>query len=168
MGFVNAFFSDMDYLVVPNDSGLALAIYSGSVSYTAADYQFDLSMADVAVGTNMGVYPGHTKTYSLNPQIAKRSGTTNLYCKPENYKLYEDAAYTTMDPLGQTVSITAALYLDGIKVKDISVSGLTFTITADNLMVEGEYYKLTVKINYMGVLYTQQFVIECARNDDYL
>ena len=173
MSFVNAFFSDHGYLVVPYTDGsgvpgLAFAIYSGGISYTAADYSFNLYIDGLQSYEIMGVYPGHTKTYSLNPKIAKRSGTTDLYCKPENYKLYEDAAYTTMDPLGETVSISAALYLDNIKVKDISVSGLTFTITADNLMVDGESYLLAVEINYMGVLYTQRFIVECARNDDYL
>lgn len=126
------FFAENSYGIAfgigPYEKEAAFAVSSAS-SYNATDYTFTPTLRSDCVPS---VYPGATKTFVINDLIGKRKvpGTStpveynSMYLDPSALTLYTKSGTpetNVYDPTGKTVSISAALYSGGTKVRDATV-----------------------------------------------
>lgn len=118
------FKSENGFGIAPSATGNASFAVSSASSYNATDYTFTPELSE-AVGQYAGMYPGATKTFVINDLIGKRkepSGTpSDIYFSTDKLTLYTKSgtpATDVPDPTGKTVSISAALYSGGTKVRD--------------------------------------------------
>lgn len=120
------FFAENSYGIAfgsgPYEKEAAFAVSSAS-SYNATDYTFTPTLRN---DCDASVYPGATKTFVINDLIGKRkvAGSSpvsydSMYLDRSNLTLYKMNESTPVyDPTGKTVSISAALYSGGTKVRD--------------------------------------------------
>ncbi len=122
------FFAENSYGIAfgigPYEKEAAFAVSSAS-SYNATDYTFTPTLRNDCAAS---VYPGATKTFVINDLIGKRkvAGSSpvsydSMYLNPSALTLYTISgtpATNVYDPTGKTVSISAALYSGGTKVRD--------------------------------------------------
>lgn len=120
------FKSENGFGIAPSATGNAAFAVSSASSYNATDYTFTPTLRNDCAAS---VYPGATKTFVINDLIGNRKvpGTST----PVSYdSMYLDRSALTLytksgtpetnvyDPTGKTVSISAALYSGGTKVRD--------------------------------------------------
>ena len=154
------FKSENGYGIAPSGIEAAFAVSSAS-SYNATDYTFTPTlMADCAPS----VYPGATKTFVINDLIGKRKepagDPSDIYFKVKERTLYTKSgtpATNVPDPTGKTVSITAALYSGGTKVRDATVDSsdssritLVAKTAGDAAILPPNNYTLKVIVEFLG------------------
>lgn len=123
------FISENGYGITDNEGEAAFAV-SSATSVNPLDYTFAPALE---AGQTMNVYPGASKNFTLAAAVGNRleaDGTTRttLYYNPTDKKLYDTSNHP--DPSASQLTITAALYSDTRKVKDLTVSGLEVTLEA--------------------------------------
>ena len=123
------FRSENGYGIAATNTGDASFAVSSASSYNATDYTFTPTLRTDCAPS---VYPGATKTFVINDLIGKRKvpGTStpvvynSMYLDPSALTLYTKLGTpetNVYDPTGKTVSISAALYSGGTKVRDATV-----------------------------------------------
>lgn len=155
------FVAENGYGIALNGVEASFAVSSAS-SYNATDYTFTPTLRTDCAPS---VYPGATKTFVINDLIGKRkvAGSSpvsydSMYLDRSNLTLYKMNESTPVyDPTGKTVSISAALYSGGTKVRDATrdaSDARKFTLvakTAGNAKdLPPNNYTLKVFVEFLG------------------
>ena len=153
------FRSENGYGIAADATGNAAFAVSSASSYSATDYTFTPTLRNDCVAS---VYPGATKTFMINDLIGKRkepSGTpSSIYFKVKERTLYTlDGSATVPDPTGKTVSISAALYSGGTKVRNATIDASDarkITVVAktagDAAILPPNNYTLKIIVEFLG------------------
>ncbi len=159
------FVAENGYGIALNGVEASFAVSSAS-SYSATDYTFTPTLRNDCAPS---VYPGATKTFVIKDRIGKRKvpGTTtpvvynNMFLDPSALTLYTISGTpetNVYDPTGKTVSISAALYSGGTKVRDATrdaSDARKFTLvakTAGNAKdLPPNNYTLKVFVEFLGI-----------------
>lgn len=155
------FRSENGYGIAADATGNAAFAVSSASSYSATDYTFTPTLRTDCAPS---VYPGATKTFVINDLIGKRkepSGTpSDIYFSTDKLTLYTKSGTpetNVYDPTGKTVSISAALYSGGTKVRDATrdaSDARNFTLvakTAGNAKdLPPNNYTLKIIVEFLG------------------
>ncbi len=158
------FKSENGFGIAPSATGNAAFAVSSASSYNATDYTFTPTLEADCVAS---IYPGATKTFTLNTLIGKRkepgvapSSYPDLYFKVKERTLYTRSGTpetNVPDPTGKTIKITAALYSGGTKVRNATIDASDarkITVVAktagDAAILPPNNYTLKVFVEFLG------------------
>ena len=158
------FRSENGYGIVATNTGDAAFAVSSASSYSATDYTFTPMLSE-AVDQYAGMYPGATKTFTLDETFGSRkepAGTppySALYLKTSDSSFYTMSGSTKIpDPTGAKATITAALYSGGTKVRDATVDSsdasritLVAKTAGDAAILPPGKYTLKVFVEFLGI-----------------
>lgn len=156
------FKSENGYGIAPSGIEAAFAVSSAS-SYNATDYTFTPMLSE-AEDQYAGMYPGATKTFTLNETFGSRKEPTGtpaysaLYLKTSDSSFYTTSGSTKIpDPTGAKATISAALYSGGTKVRDATVDPtdaskitLVAKTAGDAAILPPNNYTLKVIVEFLG------------------
>lgn len=166
------FVAENGYGIALNGVEAAFAVSSAS-SYSATDYTFTPTLRTDCAPS---VYPGATKTFVINDFIGKRkvAGSSpvsydSMYLDPSALTLFTISgtpATNVYDPTGKTVSISAALYSGGTKVRDATVDSsdarritLVAKTAGDAAILPPGNYTLKVFVEFLGIKHEANILI---------
>ncbi|MEE3410391.1 MAG: SUMF1/EgtB/PvdO family nonheme iron enzyme [Treponema sp.] len=156
------FRSENGYGIAADATGNAAFAVSSASSYSATDYTFTPTLRTDCAAS---VYPGATKTFVINDLIGKRKepagDPSDIYFKVKERTLYTKSGTPVTDvpdPTGKTVSISAALYSGGTKVRDATVDSsdarritLVAKTAGDAAILPPNNYTLKVFVEFLGI-----------------